>query len=333
MRTALYFNVKDAKDKIVQCVLCPHGCIMVPGKTGICKARKNIDGILNSLSYGKFTSINLDPIEKKPLYHFHPGKQILSVGSFGCNFRCSFCQNWEISQSGVDDIPLTEMSCEAALALAKKNNSVGIAYTYNEPLINFEWVLECSKLFRKNNLKNVVVTNGYISKEPLEELAPYLDAANVDIKFFNEAAHKKMTNGSLEFVKQSVELLVKNKVHVELTNLIIPGENDRLDEIEQMAKWVAHLDRRIPLHFSRYFPSYKLQTPPTDMKILTEAYQAAKKHLKHVYVGNINDFNYSNTNCEVCGETLIERRGYSVNPVNLEGKKCKKCKSENRIIN
>ena len=303
MKVALYFKIRDSKEKIVQCVLCPHNCIIGPGKTGICKARKNVDGILYSLTYGKFTSINLDPIEKKPLYHFHPGSQILSVGTFGCNFRCSFCQNWEISQAGVDDIPLKEMTAEAALALAKKNNSIGIAYTYNEPLINFEWVLEASKLFRSNKLKNVLVTNGYISPEPLIELAPYIDAANVDIKFFNESAHKIMTNGSLEFVKKTVETLVKNKVHVELTNLIIPGENDRLDEIEQMAKWVAHLDRRIPLHFSRYFPSYKLQTPPTDMKILTEAYNTAKKHLKHVYIGNINDFNYSNTNCEVCGET------------------------------
>jgi len=332
MKEALFFDIKDPKAKIVQCVLCPHGCILSVGKTGVCRARKNIDGKLYSLTYGKFTSINVDPIEKKPLYHFYPGSQILSVGSFGCNFRCSFCQNWEISQSGVDEIPLTEMTSKEVLEMAKKNNSIGIAYTYNEPLINYEWVLETSKLFRESGLKNVLVTNGYIMPEPLKELIPFIDAANVDIKFFNEAVHKKMTNGDLGFVKKTVEMLVKENVHVELTNLIIPGENDKIGEIEEMAKWVAELDGKIPLHFSRYFPAYKLKTAPTDMKTLAEAYETAKKHLKHVYIGNINDFNYANTNCEVCGETLIERQGYSVRKVNLEGKTCKKCRSENRII-
>jgi len=332
MEVALYFEIKDQKEKIVQCVLCPHRCMMAVGKTGICRARKNVDGILYSLTYNKFTSINMDPIEKKPLYHFYPGSQILSVGTFGCNFRCSFCQNWEISQSAVGEIPVTEMSSETALEMAKKNHSVGIAYTYNEPLINYEWVRKTSELFKKNNLKNVIVTNGYISETPLRELIPFIDAANVDIKFFNESVHKKMTNGSLEPVKKSVEMLVKNKVHVELTNLIIPGENDNLTEIEQMSRWIAGLDKRIPLHFSRYFPSYKLKTPATEMRMLTDAHKIAKKYLKHVYIGNINDYNYANTNCEACGEVLIKREGYIVHRENLEKSTCKKCGTKVNII-
>lgn len=332
MKEALYYEVKDPEMKIAQCVLCPHRCIMAVGKAGICRARKNDDGKVVSLTYNKFTSIGVDPIEKKPLYHFYPGSQILSVGTFGCNFRCSFCQNWEISQAAVDEIPVSEMTSQTALELARKNRSIGIAYTYNEPLINFEWVRETSEIFQNANLKNVLVTNGYINEPPLKELIPFIDAANVDIKFFNEAVHKRMTNGSLEPVKKTIELLVKNKVHVELTNLIIPGENDKGTEIDQMARWVAGLNKSIPLHFSRYFPSYKLKTPATEIKTLTDAYNIAKKHLKNVYIGNINDYNYANTNCEVCGEVLVSRNGYNVNPENLEKNKCKKCGAKVNII-
>ncbi|MCX5781186.1 MAG: AmmeMemoRadiSam system radical SAM enzyme [Elusimicrobia bacterium] len=332
MKQALYVVLQDMTTKKVKCFLCPHTCNIMPGKTGICRARKNIDGILYSLTYNKFTSINMDPIEKKPLYHFYPGKGILSVGTIGCNFRCSFCQNWEISQADFDDSSLTELSPDAAVVLAQKYKSIGIAYTYNEPLINFEWILDTSKLARKKSLKNVLVTNGYINQEPLEELLPYIDAANIDVKFFNDESYEKMCGGHLEPVLKTVETCLKKNVHIELTNLIIPGENDSKEEIENLVKWIASLNNKIPLHFSRYFPQYKLDTPPTEKKTLVEAYEIAKKHLKYVYIGNVNDFNYSNTLCDKCGGVLIERQGYATHFKNFDKGKCNKCGQEAKII-
>jgi pyruvate formate lyase activating enzyme len=287
MKEALYYSITDKQNKIVKCHLCPHGCVVKPGKIGLCRARKNLDGKLYSLTYGEFSSIHMDPIEKKPLYHFHPGTKILSVGTIGCNFRCSFCQNWEISQSNYGDIPLQRLSKEDALVLAKENGSIGIAYTYNEPLINYEWVYETSKYFRENDMKNVLVSNGYVMKEPLVELAKYLDAANIDIKAFNNDFYKDVCAGKLDIVLENVRILVERKVHVELTNLIIPGQNDSAKEISALVYWVESLSPDIPLHFSRYFPQYMMETPMTPMDTIEEAYNIAKKKLKYVHMGNV----------------------------------------------
>lgn len=284
MKEASYYTTE--KD-FVRCLLCPHNCRIDEGKTGICRARKNTGGKLYSLVYENFTSINIDPIEKKPLYHFHPGSMILSVGTIGCNFRCMFCQNWEISQSDYDRLPMTRLTSNNALKYAKKVGSIGIAYTYNEPLINFEWDLETSQLFRKNGMKNVLVTNGFISEEPWREIIEFTDAANIDLKSFDDNFYRKICGGRLEPVLKNIEIMVKSKKHVELTNLIIPRHNDDLKLIENMVDWIADLSPEIPLHFSRYFPMYKMTESPTPYETLKEAKNIAEKKLKYVHLGNI----------------------------------------------
>ncbi|MCB4792102.1 MAG: AmmeMemoRadiSam system radical SAM enzyme [Elusimicrobia bacterium] len=287
MFPALYYVQKD-KDTI-KCQLCPHGCVIGNEKTGICRVRKNHSGKLFSLTYDKFTSINLDPIEKKPLYHFHPGTYILSVGTIGCNFACDFCQNWEISQASFNGIQTRTLTKEFALKYAIENNSIGIAYTYNEPLMNYEWVLDTSKLFKEKGLKNVLVSNGFINEEPWEKLVPFLDAANIDIKSFNDEFYKKYCKGKLAPVLRSVETMVKMKKHVEITTLLIPGENDSDEEIRKLAGWLAGLNTEIPLHFSRYFPNYKMNIQTTGIETLRRAYKIAKEKLKFVHLGNVSN--------------------------------------------
>ena len=287
MFPALYYTTKN-KDT-VKCQLCPHECVIANEKTGLCRARKNHSGKLLSLSYDKFTSINIDPIEKKPLFHFHPGTSILSVGTIGCNFACDFCQNWEISQANFNGMAVRTLTKEFALKYAMENKSIGIAYTYNEPLINYEWVLDTAKLFKENNLKNVLVTNGYINETPWEKLVPFIDAANIDVKSFNDAFYKKYCKGKLAPVLKSVETMVKMRKHVEITTLIIPGENDSDEEIRNLTGWLSSLSPDIPLHFSRYFPQYKMNIQMTDIETLKRVYKIAKEKLKIVHLGNVSD--------------------------------------------
>lgn len=284
MKEASYYVVEQG---LISCHLCPHNCQIKDGKVGICRVRKNISGKLYTLTYDLFAAVHLDPIEKKPLYHFYPGSMILSVGTLGCNFRCLYCQNWEISQSDFDSSKLQRFTSTDALKYAKKINSIGIAYTYNEPLINFEWVLETSKLFTQNNLKNVLVTNGYISEEPWRKILNYTDAANIDLKAFDENFYKKVCGGRLDVVLKNIEIMVRLKKHVELTNLVVPAHNDDLKGIERMVDWIAELSPDIPLHFSRYFPMYKMKEPPTSYEILKEAKNIAIKKLKYVHLGNV----------------------------------------------
>ncbi len=287
MKEALYWEPVDKNNKVVHCLLCPHNCRISPDKTGICRVRKNDDGKLYSLIYNEFTSIHLDPIEKKPLYHFYPGSHILSVGTFGCNFRCLHCQNWEISQSNQGDAPTHKITPESAVALAKKDDSIGIAHTYNEPLINYEWVFETAKLIHKENLKNVLVTNGYINEQPWENLLPFVDAANIDVKSFRDEFYKKICSGRLGPVLRSVEIMVKRNKHVEVTYLLIPHQNDSEQEIEDMVDWLSSVNPEIPLHFSRYFPQYKMDEPETPIATLEKAKKIALKRLKYVYLGNV----------------------------------------------
>jgi len=286
MKEALYWIPKE--DKSVECVLCPHHCVIKPSHSGICRIRINKDGKLYPSVYSRFAAVNLDPIEKKPLYHFYPGSMILSVGTAGCNFRCFHCQNWEISQSAPDDIPhMRELTPEGALKLARKLDSIGIAYTYNEPLINFEWVLETSKLFAGAGLKNVLVTNGYLEEKPWREIVSYTDAANIDVKGFDEDFYKRICGGRLAVVLRNVEIMVKAARHVEITYLVIPTLNDDMGQISKMVDWLSALDNSVPLHFTRYFPSYKSSIPPTDTDVLRRAKELAQKKLKHVYLGNV----------------------------------------------
>jgi pyruvate formate lyase activating enzyme len=284
MHTALWW---ETENNAVRCGLCPHNCLIAEGRTGICRARKNAGGELVSLVYGNVVSMHVDPVEKKPLYHFHPGSQILSVGVTGCNFRCSFCQNWEISQAEAGSLPTEPLSPRQAASMSGEGGSIGIAYTYNEPLINAEWILDTSRLVRKAGRVNVLVTNGYINPKPMAELMPFIDAANVDVKAFNDDFYKKLCGAQLDPVLRTVEAMHKAGVHVELTTLLIPGKNDSAKEIEKLTAWVASVSADIPLHFSRYHPDYKYTAPATDMESMKRAHDIARKRLKYVYLGNI----------------------------------------------
>lgn len=272
----------------VVCNICHHRCNLNKGQTGICRARKNIDGKVTSINYGKLTSIAFDPIEKKPLRKFYPGSYVLSVGSFGCNLKCSFCQNHELSMASKGEIGTKSIEpqelIKTALELKPKGN-IGIAYTYNEPLIGYEYVKDCSIIARKNNLKNVVVTNGCFNEEPMKELLPYIDALNIDLKGFTQEFYKKI-GGDLETVRRFIKL-ASNYSHVEITTLVIPGENDSEDEIREISEYIASINPDIPLHISRFFPGYKMNDKkPTEIKHIYHLADIARESLKYVYEGN-----------------------------------------------
>lgn len=272
----------------VRCKICPHHCNIEEGHLGLCKARINKQGEVVSENYGKLTAIALDPIEKKPLYHFYPGSKILSIGSYGCNLDCPFCQNCDISMVGGKDIETSEISCKELVnkALMLKNRgNIGIAYTYNEPLIGYEFVKDCAILAKEHDLYNVVVTNGYICEEPLRELLPFIDAFNIDLKGFTEEYYHKL-RGDLETVKNSIEI-ASRKAHVEVTTLIVPGENDSEEEIEELSAWLAKLNPEIPLHISRFFPRWRMEgKDATPVKTVYKLAEIARRRLKYVYEGN-----------------------------------------------
>jgi len=281
---AMFYSTCD--DKAVNCYLCPHNCVIKQGNTGICRVRKNIDGELYSLNYGKVSSLALDPIEKKPLFRFYPGSYILSAGSFGCNFKCSFCQNWTIPHETPDTADIPPDKLVAMAEKYKREGNIGIAYTYNEPTIWYEFVYETSRLAKEKGLKNILVTNGYISREPLEQILPYIDAMNIDVKSFNPSFYKNICRGSLENIKETVEISAK-KCHVEVTTLLIPGHNDTDEEIEALSQWLSSISDQIVLHLTRYFPNYRMSKPPTPYETLERAKRIALSHLKYVYLGNV----------------------------------------------
>ena len=328
-RKAMYFN-KLSDDK-VQCTLCPFNCVLSPGQTGLCKARKNVDGEMISLTYGKPVSLAIDPIEKKPFFHFYPGTQAFSLGTAGCNLHCDFCQNWQISQVSPEKVPNYEISSENIVKKAIESGSKSIAFTYNEPIVFYEMMLETAKLAKQKSLRTVMVTNGYINTEPLEELAEYIDAANVDLKAFTEKFYSKHTGATLEPVLRSLKTLKKKGVFIEVTNLIVPGENDTEKEITELCEWIkTNLGKETPLHFSRFFPAYKLQNvPPTPVETLKMAKKIAEKvGLKNVYIGNVITEGGENTICPKCGKVVIERERYNVKKNRLENGKCPKCGKE-----
>lgn len=272
----------------VECQICPHHCKIKEGHLGLCKGRKNKDGEIISENYGRLTGSALDPIEKKPLYHFYPGSRILSVGSYGCNLNCPFCQNCDISMVGGGEIETVEITCEELVdkALELKNRgNIGIAYTYNEPLIGYEFVRDCATLAKEKGLKNVIVSNGYICEEPLKELLPVIDAFNIDLKGFTEEFYHKLW-GDLATVKRSIELAAK-KCHVEVTTLIIPGENDSEEEMEALSSWLASINSDIPLHISRFFPRWRMQDrEATPVKQVYRLAEVARRNLSNVHEGN-----------------------------------------------
>ncbi len=332
---ALYYT--QQKDSKVKCNLCPHNCIISPDHKGKCNVRLNVDGKLYTLNYGLSTSGTRDPIEKKPLYHFQPGTCSYSFGTVGCNLFCQFCQNWHIARAEPENITknLDYLSPDDAVTAAKKSGCPSVAYTYNEPIIWYEWVLDTAKKMKSNGLKNVLVTNGYIQQDPLEELLPYIDAANVDLKgdakFYKELC--KVSHH--EAVLRTCKLMIQNKVHLEITNLIVTSKNDSKEQIQDLIDFVkTELGPEVPLHFSRYYPQYKLDLPATSVEILLMARNMAiESGLKYVYLGNVRDAEHSNTYCKTCGELLIRRTGYSVRFPNItKDKKCKKCFDPNSII-
>ena len=281
---------KKLKDKKIQCQACSHRCFISEGKTGICGVRQNINGKLYLLVYGRVIAKHIDPIEKKPLHHFLPGSYAYSIGTVGCNFKCSFCQNYDISQfkKFYKEIVGEEMTHEKIVEQAIKNKCKSIAYTYNEPTIFIEFAHDTAKLARQKGLKNILVTNGYMTKECLDYIAPFIDAMNIDLKSFNDGFYRKICKARLQPVLDTIKLAHKKKIWVEVTTLVIPGENDSKEEIEQITKFIASVDKNIPWHISRFFPAYKmLDKPFTPIKTLEQAEKIGKKYLKYVYVGNI----------------------------------------------
>ena len=294
-------------DERVRCHLCPVECGIKPGKHGICKVRQNIDGELIAVGYGQLVSLTIDPIEKKPLYHYYPGQPILSTGPNGCNFRCPFCQNWTISQEKIS----TEYSSpEQLTSVADKKGSLGIAFTYTEPLVWFEYIYDCALLLREKGLKVVLVSNGYINEEPARELFKYVDAVNIDLKAASKDFYKKICHGNRDDVLRTIRIAHELNIHIELTNLLIPDENDSDDDISKLVDLVAEIDPLIPLHISRYFPNYKYSLPATQVSIMQRAVEIARQKLAYVYPGNYIDD--SDTKCPDCGHTWIKRQGYFI---------------------
>ncbi|MBQ9521178.1 MAG: AmmeMemoRadiSam system radical SAM enzyme [Oscillospiraceae bacterium] len=271
------------------CTLCFHHCQLDDGQTGYCRARGNRGGAVVPLNYGKVSSIALDPIEKKPLRRFHPGSKILSVGSYGCNLRCPFCQNHEISMSGAEDVETLYLSPDALAGQAQSLRTfgnIGAAYTYNEPLIGYEYVRDCAQLVHGRGMFNVLVSNGTIEEAPWRELLPLLDAVNLDLKGFTDTWYQRL-GGDLETVKRNIRIAAETGCHVEVTTLLVTGENDSADEIQALAEWLSGIDRSIPLHLSRFFPRYRMgDKPPTPVDTVYRLADIARKSLSFVYTGN-----------------------------------------------
>ncbi len=319
MKEAMFYTKKE--NNAVVCSLCPHNCEIPESSFGLCLARKNINGTLYSLTYETPSAVHIDPVEKKPLFHFFPGKEILSIGSFGCNFKCRFCQNYDISMAKPEQS--ISLSPKQIISIAKKENIPMIAYTYNEPTVFYEYVYETAKLAKKSNIKNVLVTNGYINKKPLLKLLPFIDAANIDFKSYDNSFYKSLCFGSLKPVLDTMKLM-NGKIWIEITNLIIPNENDNIGKIREIAKWIRKNLGNVPLHFSRFFPMYKmLDRSPTPKETLVQAKEAAQKHLDYVYIGNVN-LNASDTICPKCKKTVIERKGYQTRSF-LKNGRCPFC--------
>ncbi|HPP66964.1 MAG TPA: AmmeMemoRadiSam system radical SAM enzyme [bacterium] len=321
------FFEEQLPDKKVRCGLCNHYCIIPDGKCGICKVRINKDGHLYSLVYGNLVATNIDPIEKKPFFHFLPGSSSFSISTAGCNFRCHFCQNFEISQIS-SNYEFCEPSIETSeiVRLAKKYHCKSISYTYTEPTVFFEYAYECAVLAKQAGLKNNFVTNGYMSEKALEKIAPYLDAANVDLKG-DEQFYQKLCGAHVEPVLNNIQLMKKLGIWIELTTLVIPEYNDEYDSLKRLIESIGKISFEIPWHISRFFPTYKMSDHyPTPVEKLYEL----KKRLNqagfyYVYTGNISTGDGENTICPQCGYQLITREGYLITKNNIVKGSCRKC--------
>ncbi|MDD5409511.1 MAG: AmmeMemoRadiSam system radical SAM enzyme [Candidatus Omnitrophica bacterium] len=333
----LYAHLESEK---VHCRLCAHSCIIQEGKFGFCGVRQNIKGVLYTLNYGKLVAVNVDPVEKKPLYHFFPGTLAFSIASRGCNFRCGFCQNWQISQFNPRTLALSgpapdkklmgeDFSAKKIVSLAKQNNCKSIAYTYTEPTIYFEFALETAKLAKEAGLYNIFVSNGYMSPEAVDLLKPYLDAANIDLKFFKDASYQRICSAHLKPVLDSILNLKEAGVWIEITTLVIPGENDSLEELSGIAGFIAGVNRDIPWHLSRFHADYKFDsyqdTPEHTLKSACDLGKNAG--LRYVYAGNVTSWG-QDTLCPACKKRLIRREGFSISEMNIAENKCIFCRKD-----
>lgn len=327
MKEALLYE--KLENKLVHCYLCSHHCKIANQKFGFCGVRQNLEGTLYTQAYGRPCALHVDPIEKKPLYHFLPGSFSFSVATVGCNFRCSFCQNWEISQSSFRDgadLDDREFLPQAIVNEALKNKCKSISYTYTEPTIFFEYALDVAKLAKEKGLYNNFVTNGYMSPEAIQVIKPYLGAANVDLKFFSESAYKKICGGSLEPVLNSIRLMRKFNIWVEITTLVVPGENDAGEQLTGIAQFIASVDKNIPWHISRFHPDYRfLNYPATPEATLKQAQDTGYKYgLKYIYVGNVYGWG-NDTYCPGCKKLLVKREIFDVLEYNIKKDRCSYC--------
>ncbi len=319
-------------DGRLQCDLCPRYCRPRPGQRGLCYVRENVDGAMVLTTYGRSSGFCVDPIEKKPLDHFYPGSSVLSFGTAGCNLTCSFCQNWSISKSRQMDTLAAEASPEAIAAKAVELGCKSVAYTYNDPVIFLEYAVDTAAACRARGVKNVAVTAGYITAEARPEFFGAMDAANVDLKAFSEEFYQRHCTGQLEPVKETLRYVVRETdTWLEVTVLLIPGENDGEDELKRMSAWlVEELGPGVPLHFSAFHPDFRMdEKPRTPPETLRRAQRIAKEAgIHHVYLGNVFDKEHSSTYCAGCGELLIEREWYELGPSRLDGSSCRACGAE-----
>jgi len=326
LKEASFYQKLD--NQAVQCGICPRRCLIPEGGRGYCGTRQNRSGVLYTLVYARPVAIHIDPIEKKPLFHFLPSTTAYSIATAGCNLKCKFCQNWEISQSRPEELDYVYLTPQALVKKVKESGAPTIAYTYNEPTVFYEYMLETAKLARAQGIKNMMHSNGYINEEPLRELAKYLDAANIDLKGFSDEYYSKLTEGSLGPVLNSLKVLKQEGVHIEVTTLLLSGFNDDEPTLRKMCLWIKdNLGPDTPLHFSRFFPMYKLTSlSPTPVEDLERARRIAiESGLKYVYIGNIPENPAENTYCPRCAKIVIERKGFFIVQNNLQDGKCKFC--------
>jgi len=310
---------------MVRCGLCPHRCMLSEGQIGICRARKNEGGKLYSLVYGKLAAAHVDPIEKKPFFHVLPASKSFSIATPGCNMRCLFCQNWEIAQAFPWDVQTTDVAPDQVVEAALKSGARSIAFTYTEPIIYYEYMLDIAKRARQRGLKTVVVSNGFINPEPLKELLEFIDAYKVDLKAFNDRFYDEFTGGDLESILRTLKIIRESGVWLEIVTLLVPGQNDSEEEVRKLARWVKeNLGPDVPLHFSRFHPQHKLRTlPPTPVQTVIRAREiAVEEGLHYVYTGNVRHPEGESTYCPETGELAIERQGYFVVRNNLKDGKC-----------
>ena len=322
-----YYKNLEKSNKII-CMLCQHFCQLKEGQVGICGVNKNENGALKTLVYGHPSALNLDPVEKKPMYHLLPGTSALSLGTVGCNFKCPFCQNWQISQEHSVDTSV-DISPQKMVDLAIENGAASIAYTYNEPTIFYPYAKDIGVIARERGLKNIFVTNGFESEEVVKDMASWLDAANVDLKSWDDAYYKKVLKGGLEAVKETLRNMVKEGIWVEVTTLLIEGDNDSDADLKAMAAFIAdELGRHVPWHLSAFHPDYKMQDhESTKLQTLERAKKIAlEAGLEYVYLGNVPV--HGDTYCPDCGTLLIDRTGYSVTQNKLVDGHCPKCNRE-----